>query len=166
MNLTPQRGWITPLTIGSFALTSVTGILMFFHLDMGLNKVAHEWLSWVLVAAVALHGLLNWPAFKRYFSQRLAVAVMGVSAAVLALSFTPLGGRDAPPFKAPISALARAPLTQLAVIAQTDVVTVRQRLVEAEFDVRAETPSIAALTGADLRQQIRALNAVLTPPGT
>lgn len=37
------RKWATPLTIGSFLLMGVTGILMFFHLDIGLNKLAHEW---------------------------------------------------------------------------------------------------------------------------
>ena len=163
MNLTPHRTWITPLTIGTFSLTAITGVLMFFHLDTGLNKLAHEWLSWILVTAVALHGLLHAPAFKRYFSQRLAVAIMGASAAVLALSFAPLLGSEAPPFKAPIAALAQAPLTQLAAVAQTDVATVRQRLLDAKFDVQAQTPSIATLTGADLRQQIRALNAVLGP---
>lgn len=36
------REWATPLTIGSFLLIAVTGVLMFFHLDSGLNKLAHE----------------------------------------------------------------------------------------------------------------------------
>lgn len=42
---------------------------MFFHLDSGLNKTAHEWLSWAMVIGVTLHVLLNMPAFKRYFTQ-------------------------------------------------------------------------------------------------
>jgi cytochrome b561 len=50
------REWATPLTIGSFGLMATTGILMFFHLDSGLNKTAHEWLGWVMVAVVAAHG--------------------------------------------------------------------------------------------------------------
>lgn len=45
-----SREWATPLTIGIFTLMAVTGILMFFHLDKGLNKTAHEWLGWLLVA--------------------------------------------------------------------------------------------------------------------
>ena len=57
MNLNPQRPWITPLVIGTFALMAVTGSLMFFHLDTGLNKTAHEWLGWAMVAAVLLHPL-------------------------------------------------------------------------------------------------------------
>ena len=40
----------TPLTIGSFLLIAITGVLMFFHLDSGLNKLAHEWLGWAMIA--------------------------------------------------------------------------------------------------------------------
>ena len=35
--------------MGAFTLSAVTGVLMFFHLDSGLNKAAHEWLSWAMV---------------------------------------------------------------------------------------------------------------------
>ncbi|NBW51152.1 MAG: DUF4405 domain-containing protein, partial [Betaproteobacteria bacterium] len=58
MKIGTQRPWITPAVIGSFTLLSVTGILMFFHLDSGLNKLAHEWLSWIFVIVVVLHILL------------------------------------------------------------------------------------------------------------
>ena len=59
MNLNPHRPWITPLVIGTFVLMAVTGSLMFFHLDSGLNKAAHEWLGWAMVIAVVLHALMN-----------------------------------------------------------------------------------------------------------
>ena len=49
-----SRDWATPVTIGSFGLMAITGLLMFFHLDSGLNKTAHEWLA----------GLW-WPAWRR-----------------------------------------------------------------------------------------------------
>ena len=89
MNLNPHRPWITPVVIGAFGLSAVTGVLMFFHLDSGLNKTAHEWLSWAMVIGVLLHLLLNMSAFKRYFTQTTARVVVGVFALVLALSFAP-----------------------------------------------------------------------------
>lgn len=110
------RKYATPLTIGSFALMAVTGVLMFFHLDTGLNKVAHEWLGWAMVAAVALHVILNWRAFTLYFKRPLAMGLIGVFVLALGLSFLPLadqqkGGR--PEFgvaqmvvNAPVSSLA------------------------------------------------------------
>jgi len=92
MNLTSHRPWITPLVIGTFVLLSVTGVLMFFHLDTGMNKLAHQWLSWAILAAVGLHVLLNWPAFKRYLGQQTALSVIGACMVALALSFLPMPG--------------------------------------------------------------------------
>jgi xanthine/uracil permease len=62
------RDLATSLTIGAFGIMSVTGILMFFHADSGLNKVVHEWASWAMVTGVVLHVVVNWVAFKRYFT--------------------------------------------------------------------------------------------------
>lgn len=39
------RAWVTPITIGSFLLIGVTGLLMFFKVPGGLIVIAHEWLS-------------------------------------------------------------------------------------------------------------------------
>jgi len=85
MNLNPHRPWITPLVIGAFLISAVTGVLMFFHLDSGLNKTVHEWLSWAMVIGVGLHVLLNVTAFKRYFTQTTGRWVMGSMALILAL---------------------------------------------------------------------------------
>jgi len=114
-----SRDWATPLTIGAFGLMSVTGLLMFFHLDTGLNKLAHQWLSWAMIGAVAAHAIVNWPAFKRYFtSSRMGRAIIGVSAVVLALSFVSLPGqKGAPPQILAMRALTKAPIAKLAPLA-------------------------------------------------
>ena len=101
MNLNPHRPWITPVVIGAFFLSAVTGVLMFFHLDSGLNKTAHEWLSWAMVIGVTLHLLLNVAAFKRYFTQTTGRVVIGLFVTVLALSFIPAGGEGSEPGFAP-----------------------------------------------------------------
>ncbi len=51
-----QRGWIAPLTLGAVLVSAATGAPMFSHLDGGLNKAAHEWLSWALLSGVVLHA--------------------------------------------------------------------------------------------------------------
>ena len=114
-----SREWATPLTIGAFGLMSVTGLLMFFHLDTGLNKLAHEWLSWAMIAGVAAHAFVNWPAFKRYFtSSRQGRAIIGLAAVVLALSFVSLPGeRGAPPQILALRALTKAPIAKVAILA-------------------------------------------------
>ena len=73
-----QRDWITPITMGAFGLLAVTGALMFFHLDRGLNETAHEWLSWVLLGGVALViGLAT-----RFFTVSLLVLTVVAIASV------------------------------------------------------------------------------------
>ena len=162
MNLNTQRPWITPLVTGIFLLMAVTGSLMFFHLDSGLNKTAHEWLGWAMVAGVALHVALNFNGFKRYFANPLSRWVLGAGVAALALSFVPLGGVGGgqPPFVAPVQALARTPLTTVAQVAGLPVSEVRARLTTAGVASQSDTQSIQELVGNDMKQQMKTLGTV------
>lgn len=166
MTLDPNRfrPWATPLVIGSSLLLGVTGILMFFHLDSGLNKVAHEWLSWIFLAAVGLHVLLNRFGFKRHFQARSGRWVILACAIVLALSFLPLGKTASrPSFAGPVQALAQAPLPVVAQVAGISVPEATRRLGRAGVAVTGDASSIRDLVGADLKAQLRALNAITTP---
>lgn len=158
MNLQRLRPWATPLTIGSFALMATTGILMFFHLDSGLNKVAHEWLGWAMVAGVLLHVSLNWMAFKRYFSQPLARGVLVLSLLLLAGSFLRLGGErgPSPPFLA-LRAVTDAPLSAVAPLTGRGVEQVLADLRSAGFAVSDAQQTLAAVVGRDREREGRAL---------
>lgn len=81
------RQFATAFTIGAFLISSVTGILMFFHWDTGFNKLAHEWLSWILVAGVGLHIYVNWTSFSKYFKNTRTVSLISFLTLVLILSF-------------------------------------------------------------------------------
>ena len=163
MNLSAQRPWITPIVIGAFFLSAVTGVLMFFHLDSGLNKTAHEWLSWAMVLGVTLHVLLNMPAFKRYFTQTTGRAVVGLFALLLALSFIPAGGEGGsePGFAPPVRALAKAPITVLAQVAGTSTDDLKSKLQAQGLTVTSDQQSVADLVGGDLRRQIGTMSKVL-----
>ena len=162
MNLANQRPWITPLVMGSFAL-SATGVLMFFHLDTGLNKAAHELLGWLVLGAVVLHALLNLPAVKRHLQNPTGRWVVIGSFAVLARSFIPVGGTGGsePGFAPPVRALAKAPITVLAQVAGTSTDEVKTRLQAAGYTVTSDQQSVADLVGGDLRKQIGTISAVL-----
>jgi len=165
MNLSTQRPWITPVVIGAFLLSAVTGVLMFFHLDSGLNKAAHEWLSWAMVIGVTLHVLLNMPAFKRYFSQTTGRVIMGLFALVLALSFIPVGGGGSEPgFAPPVRALAKAPITVLAQVAGTSTEDMKAKLQATGLTVTSDQQSVADLVGGDLKVQIGTMTKVLATP--
>lgn len=163
MNLNPHRPWITPVVIGAFLLSTVTGILMFFHLDSGLNKTSHEWLSWAMVIGVSLHILLNLNAFKRYFTQTPGKLVVGVFALILALSFIPAGGESGgePGFAPPVRALAQAPISVLAQVAGTSTADLKAKLQVAGLTVTSDQQSVADLVGSDLRKQIGTITPLL-----
>jgi len=157
------REWITPITTGAFLLTAVTGVLLFFHADTGLNKAVHEWLSWVFLIGAILHLILNFGPFKKYLSQRKGQILLGGFILLLALSFIPIQGghKHGSPFAAPIKALAGAPLTTLAEVARTTPDQLRAQLSDAGLTVTSDKQSISELVGDDLRAQVHLLQELL-----
>ena len=159
-----DRNWATPVTAGAFGLLATTGVLMFFHLDSGLNKTAHEWLGWVLLAGAGLHLAANLQGFKRYLRLPRPRAVLAGFALLLGLSFVPLGGGGGePPFVAPLARLAAAPLPVLAAVAGTSSADMAQRLAAAGLPGATDASSLAGLAGPDRKRQVRLLNQVLAP---
>ena len=142
-----SRDWATSITIGAFGLMAVTGILMFFHADTGLNKLAHEWLGFLFVGAVALHVAVNWGAFKRHFASSAAGrAVIAVFAAALVASFAPLGGKTGrPPPVLAMNAILKAPLSTVAPLTGRSVETLVAQLNSAGFAVSGAEATLASV---------------------
>ena len=86
-----MRRWVTPFAMGAFLLTALTGMLLFFKVPLGLVKPVHEWLSWLLVAAVALHLFINWQAGMHTLTRTSGKAVLLAFVLLLGLSLLPLG---------------------------------------------------------------------------
>ena len=149
MSTSTLRKYATPLTIGSFVLMAVTGTLMFFHLNTTFNKVAHEYLGIVMIAAVLLHLVLNWRAFTTYFKRPLAMGIMGIFILALGLSFIPSSQKGGRPEFGAVRMVISAPVSTLAPMLGTDTQGVIDRL--AAQDVAA-TPdqSLSDLTGGEM----------------
>jgi hypothetical protein len=156
-----SRNWITPIAAGTFLLSAVTGVLIFFHLDSGLNKLAHEWLSWLLLAGVVLHVVANLAAFKRHCTSRIGASVMGAFAVLLALSFVSVGAKREPPFMASVRALSDAPLATLAQVARKSPEQIRAVLAAEGLPAVSDTQSLGELAGPDMGQRARLLKKVL-----
>jgi hypothetical protein len=167
-----NRDWATPLTIGAFALMAVTGVLMFFHLDSDLNKLAHEWLSWVMLVGVALHASVNWPAFRRHLlNNRIARPILAVSVLLTAGSFAPLPGGDrrngSPPMMA-LRAVMAAPLSSVAPLTGRSLDALQDELGQAGFSLKPDQP-LDSVTGGDLGREAQLLSVLfkgITPDGT
>ena len=92
--ITLSRQWVTPLVTGSFLLSAVTGILLFFKIHLGLIKPFHEWLSWILVLASVLHIILNYAPLCKSLTPRLGRVIMVIFVLLTLGSLLPLGGDD------------------------------------------------------------------------
>lgn len=156
------RDWATPITAGAFLLSAATGILIFFHADIGLNKAAHEWLGWLLLGGVALHTAANFSAFKRHLATRRGQLLIGVFALVLAASFFGSGEHREHPFEPSIRALSQAPLTTLSQLAHVSPEQLRQRLAKAGVQPMSDEQSLRDLVGSDLQKQMRVLETLFT----
>ncbi len=156
-----QREWATPVAAGAFLLSVVTGVLIFFHIDSGLNKFVHEWLSWVLLGAVALHLVANFGGFKRHLVTRRGQVLMGAFALIMALSFISPGGQESEPtFAPPIRALSAAPQSILTQVAKLSPEQLRERLTTAGLQPTSDQQSLADLTGPGMRKQVQVMSAL------
>lgn len=160
------REWATPLTAGVFVVMAATGVLMFFHLDAGLNKPAHEWLGWLMVAAAVAHGIANWPALRRHLlASRTAQVILVAAMVLLAGSFLPLGGEgEASPPVLALQALSRAPLTTVLPLTGKDLPQAQTALAAAGLGPVDGGQSLQQITGGDRRRLGVAVRALLAPP--
>lgn len=154
-----SREWATPLTIGAFGLMSVTGLLMFFHAETGMNKLAHEWMGLVMVGGVAAHAIANWQAFQRYFlTGLLSRGLIALGLLVLAGSFfSPPGGKRMPPPVMAMKAVVSAPLAKVAPLSGRTTEQAIADLAKAGIHVPAGDVSIEKATADNRELQARAI---------
>lgn len=156
------RSWATPLAIGTFLIMGVTGGLMFFHANTTANKLIHEFAGLAMIVAVLAHVVLNWRAFQTYFKRTTALALMGLSALLLGLTFVP-GLAPAPegmrPDLAFAAAAARAPISDLAALVDQSPDIVLAAIKAQGHDATSDQ-TIADLVGDKLRDQMGLLGAV------
>jgi hypothetical protein len=157
-----EKKWVTPLVTGSFLLVAITGILMFFHIDTGLNKVAHEWLGLIMVLGAMLHIIVNIKGFNQMFGNTMGKTIVGVFILVLGLSFLNLGGEGSEkPFMTSVEVLAKASVTDLAQVSHTDKQVLLDRLKAKGVVISDDTKSIKDVVGNDMHKQMEVLNDIL-----
>lgn len=161
------RRWATPVTIAAFLLMAVTGVLMFFHAETTLAKLAHEYLSFIFVAGALLHVVVNWRPFTVHFRRWPARAAAGLFAALLVVSFLPIGpnaGGGERPDRAALGAVMNAPLSSVAALTGEPVDALTARLRAGGFENAAPTSSISGLAGGDKGRLMNGMSLALTPP--
>ncbi|WP_034411521.1 DUF4405 domain-containing protein [Derxia gummosa] len=162
------RDWATPLTIGSFALMAVTGGLMFFHLDRGLQKPVHEWAGWLMAGAGVLHGVVNWSALKRYLRLPRPATVMGLCVLALGASFFVGADGDrkggGSPSVIAMQAIAGAPIGSVAPLFGKTGAEARAALAAADISLPDDDATLASAIGAERDRLGKALRALSARP--
>lgn len=157
----PLRNWATPLIIGASILLAVTGVLMFFHLDSGLNKTAHEWLSWLFIAGMAGHVIANLPSLKRHLTAPLGRGIVVVFVLLLAGSFMSFGGgKGKPPMRLIAQSVAAAPLASVAGVAGTSVEDLVRKLQRGGYDKAEASVSVRQLADGNQGEENRIMSLI------
>ena len=103
----------TPLVIATSVVTVLTGVLMFFNFDSGLNRLAHEWISIAFAIALALHIWRNWAGLLRVVSSTLGKSLLVLGVLVALLSFMRIDQKpNEPAFIKATHAILDAPLNK------------------------------------------------------
>ena len=89
---TTLKSWATPLAIGAFTISGVTGLLLFFDIEIGLVEPAHKWLSWLLLGGILFHAVSNRKSFAGYFANKAGIGIIGAAVLVTIISLLPIFG--------------------------------------------------------------------------
>ncbi|NTV02021.1 MAG: DUF4405 domain-containing protein [Chlorobiaceae bacterium] len=167
---TSLKTWATPIAIGSFVISAVTGILIFFDIEIGAVEPVHRWLSWLLLGGITLHALSNRKPFTAYFSRKPALAVMGLALAVAVASMLPVFGEDEEAGgkragKAAAHALESAPLATVALVVKAPSAELVARLGARGIKVEDPSRSIAEIARMNGKEGGEVLGAVLGGQG-
>ena len=156
------RIWAGPLTIGSFVVVAVTGIMLFFHCSIGATKLAHEWLGWLLIIGGAAHLLVNWKTFLAYLRKPAGIAIMASLCILGLLSLLPVGGahhhRGGPRV---MLALEQSPLDLVAQVAKCSPQSAVDVLQSSGVQVQHQEQTICEIASANGKPSMEILACVM-----
>ncbi len=150
----------TTMTMALFAVSAVTGVMMFFHLLTPYVKDMHEWLSFVLLAPIAFHVYRNRLPIYGYIKRRAlvvptAIATIAVVAFLVPAMNAPAGGD---PSRRLLMAMGEARVGDLAPLVKRTPQELETALARAGFaEARADRTlgEIARAAGKSPRDAIR-----------
>jgi hypothetical protein len=168
MNTTLRR-LATPIAIGSFTISAITGILIFFDIEMGMIEPVHKWLSWLLLGGVALHTLSNWKPFAGYFSKKPALLIIGTAVVITVASVLPVFGEKEEEGKrggkAFVQALESSSLQTVALVLKSSPEELATRLGKRGITVNDTSLSITEIARLNGKEGGAVLGALLSGPG-
>lgn len=161
MNKHTLQEWTTPLTIGSFVLSAVTGVLILFHANVGWVKTAHTWFSWLLVAGGIGHVIVNWKLCVGYLTKPLGRVIIAACLLVTLTAFLPLDiGKKGNPFVSMTKALAVMPITDIAPVVKKSPGQLMEELRARNIVVTEEQQTVVEIARSNDKRVLDVLNAI------
>lgn len=159
----------TPLTTGLFAVSTISGLALFFHWLPAVFHGMHEWLSLVLLVPFALHVARNWRPLVGYARRGtlilplLASVVLAVPFAVAGLSDSSGGGN---PAIRTMRLMTGTPLADLAPVLKTTPEALRATLTARGFTIAPTDDTLDAIAATSGHSAQELFLAVLPGPAT
>ena len=152
----------TPITLGLFGISAISGTALFFHVWQGAFHEMHEWLSMLLLLPFALHIWKNWAALTGYARRRTLLVPVAASllAALLFAAPAMTGASQLSPSARAMRAMTEARLTDLAPVLKTTPDALANSLRQRGFTVQGgdDTPrQVAAAAHVQVNQVMLAL---------
>ena len=164
MNAT-LKSLATPVAAGAFIISAITGVLIFFDLEIGAIEPVHKWLSWLLLGGIALHMFLHWKSFTGYFSRRPALALIGTAVAVTGVSMLPIFGEEEENekrnAKSAVHALESTTLATVAQVVKARPEELTLRLKSAGIQVTDPSRSITEIASSNGKESSDVLGVIL-----
>lgn len=162
------RKFATPLTIATFTIVGVTGVLWYFHVITSAGRWMHEIIGLAMMVVVGLHVVLNWRAFKTYFKRPQAIGIIALGVVLTVGAYLvpdQTQARGGPPQFAAFAKFADESLTTLGPIFDTTGEILVTRLEDAGYSGASTESTVADLAGDNVRAQMQAFS-VLAADGT
>lgn len=157
------RKYATAAATALFAVVSISGILMFFHVGKGLVSEMHEWLAMLFVAVAGLHVWRNWTAFTGYFRRGTIALPAAVTAIAAALFIVPavFTGQHREPVPRLFQAIENARVADIAQLVGASSDTMAAALKAKGFEVRSADQRVVDIASASGKPAMMATRAIV-----
>ena len=143
------RKWSTPVIIGSGVFVAVSGVLMFAGVHNPI-ELAHEWIGLLFATGIVFHVLNHWSAFKNYFSQRMALSVVGavvlITSGFITVSAMQVEGN---PMRRAIHRIEASPVVEVAPLLDETAQSLVARLQAVGLQVKGSEETIEQIARAN-----------------
>ncbi len=140
-----QSKYSTPITIATFAVVAITGVMMFFHFKPGGTVAVHEWVGMLFVVGAFLHMATHNKSLVGHFKRRASMVLIVLLVAIGGVAVVLIKDEKSP-VKKVFSAIEAAPISKVAPVIGKEPAQIISKLNAAGITVNGDAESIAEIS--------------------